>query len=321
MIEVLTMVSECSSPALSFGLKAAKNILSLIQIIAPLLLMISIVMKFINLAQNPEDKKIPKQIVNAAMAAVLIFMIPVILNAIMRMMDETYSLSACWNNVGDYNGTNKYISIYENDGKKKTFFTESGDYENGVPRVETTGNSEGIGETIEGTAQQIGDVVWDATDVTRKSNLTSTQLAAIFNAYGGRAKNFVPYAPAIITAEQKYNVNAFFLSGIYALESGWGTSAISRNCNNLGGLRESKNHPSNGCGRNSGGGFAYFNSVNSFIDYHASFLSKSYLTPGGSYYHGKTPAGVGTSYCNNTTWPAAVIQIANELFKKVPGVI
>ena len=40
MLEILTMASECSSPVLAIILRVVKNLLSLIQIIAPLLLMI-----------------------------------------------------------------------------------------------------------------------------------------------------------------------------------------------------------------------------------------------------------------------------------------
>ena len=65
--------------------------------------------------------------------------------------------------------------------------------------------------------------------------------------------------------------------GVEALESGWITSAISRNCNNLGGVCSSSSHPSNGCGSNSNCSFAYFKSVNEFVDYHANMLSKNYL--------------------------------------------
>ena len=57
MLEILTMASECSSPVLAIILRVVKNLLSLIQIIAPLLLMIGATMHLIKMMQNPDEKK------------------------------------------------------------------------------------------------------------------------------------------------------------------------------------------------------------------------------------------------------------------------
>lgn len=182
--------------------------------------------------------------------------------------------------------------------------------------------SSSSGNPIEGTAQTYKDVVWDVNDVTRISNLTSSQLISVLNSKGGNAKNFIPYATALITAENRYSVNVFFLLGVEANESGWVTSRISKNCNNLGGVCQSSAHPSNGCGSNSNCKFAYFASVGDFIDYHASMLSKNYLTPGGTYYEGKTPSAVVVHYCPGCSeWPPTVISIANSLFNQVSKVM
>ena len=313
------MMSECSSPALLPILSTVKRILGIIGIIAPILLIVMGSIRLIKLVENPEDKKGLPKLRNSFVAAAVIFLIPVIVNAAMYMLDDTFVISECWNNAS-YSSKSTYISPY--DQTRTKMFTDPDEYEKGEPK-KTNGPSSGyISETIDGTAQQVGDVVWDPTNLNRISNLTSAQLIAILNAHGGKARNFIPYASTLITTEQKYHVNVFFLIGVEALESGWITSNISRNCNNLGGVRESKNHPSNGCGRNSGGGFAYFNSVNEFIDYHGSMLHNNYLTPGGKYYHGATPSGVVVSYCPGcSSWPGSVTSIVNSLFKHVKDVI
>lgn len=320
MINILTMVSECSSPVLSLFLRSMKNILTLIQIIVPILLMMSLVMNLINLMQNPDDKKLKSKINNSAISAIIIFFIPVLINVLMNLLGEQFSVSLCWNNIGEYNGVNKYISI--NNEKKKNMYTNPDDYEKGVPKQTDSDGGTDLGENVDGTAKQVGDVVWDPNDLTRISNLTSNQLVAVLNAHGGKAKNFIPYASRLITTEQKYQVNVFFLIGVEALESGWITSSISRNCNNLGGVCASSKHPSNGCGSNSNCSFAYFKSVNEFVDYHGEMLHRNYLTPGGAYYHGKTLSGVVQSYCPGcSSWPSNVTSIANSLFKQVSKVI
>jgi beta-N-acetylglucosaminidase len=289
----------------------------LIQVIGPIVLIVATTLNLIKLMTNPEEKKLLKKAINSALAAVILFAVPTLINATMGMLDESFSVSACWNNIGDYNGTNSYISTSDVD--KKSVVNNQSDYAKGEEKTTTSSTDSTV---IEGTAQSIGDVVWDSSDVTKISNLTSAQLIGVLNAYGGNAKNFVPYASGLITAEHKYSVNVFFLIGVEALESGWITSSISRNCNNLGGVCSTSSHPSNGCGSNSTCSFAYFNSVNSFIDYHASMLHTNYLTPGGSYYHGTTPSAVVTDYCPGCSeWPGNVTSIANGLFSKVSSVV
>lgn len=310
------MLNECSSPALIPILSAARNIIGLIGIIAPILLLIMASVHLINLVRNPEDKKLLPKLRNSFIAAAVVFMVPVAVNALMSMLGSNMTISECWNQAANYSSPTTYMSTSTENNQ--TLYTNSDEYEHGEKKP--TGGY--TGETIEGTARQVGDVVWDPNDVTKISNLTSSQLIGILEKYGGNARNFIPYASGLITAEQKYHVNVFFLIGIEALESGWVTSSISRNCNNLGGVCQSSNHPSNGCGSNSNCAFAYFSSVNEFVDYHASMLHNNYLTPGGTYYHGATPSGVVVSYCPGcSSWPGTVTAIANELFDHVSDVL
>ena len=323
MLEILTMASECSSPVLAIILRVVKNLLGLIQIIAQLLLMVGATMHLIKMMQNPDEKKNFSKIRNSFLAAAIIFFIPTIMNAVMSMLGENYNISLCWNNVSDYYSEATYIKTSNKKGI--SIFQDPDSYEKGTPRPSGSYGPTGtvdLGEDIDGTAKQVGDVVWDPTNLNRISNLTSAQLVAVLNSHGGKAKNFIPYASRLITTEQKYSVNVFFLIGVQALESGWITSKISKNCNNLGGVRESKRFPSNGCGSNSGGGFAYFNSVEEFIDYHGSLLHNNYLTPGAKYYEGATPQGVVVHYCPGCTqWPSTVIKIGNSLFDDVEKVL
>ena len=314
------MLNECSAPALLPILGTIKRVMNLIGIIAPILLLVMASIHLVRLVKDPDDKKALPKLRNSFIAAAVVFMVPVAVNAVMYMLDSSFTVSDCWNKAGNYSSPSTYLET--EDKKSQSFLTDPSTYDKGEKKQETGGSSSYTGETIDGTARQVGDVVWDPTDVTRISNLTSAQLVAILNKHGGKAKNFIPYASGLITTEQKYHVNVFFLIGIEALESGWVTSNISRNCNNLGGVCQSSAHPSNGCGSNSNCSFAYFSSVNEFIDYHGSMLHRNYLTPGGSYYHGATPSGVVVSYCPGcSSWPSSVTSIANSLFNHVSEVL
>ena len=124
MIYILDVLNDCSSPALALSLKAFKSILGFIQIIVPIILIISIIIHLVNLMNNPDDKKLIPKIRNSAIAAVVIFMIPLFLNLVMGLLDNSYTLSACWNNITEYTGPSKYISLHDN---KKTIYTKSTD--------------------------------------------------------------------------------------------------------------------------------------------------------------------------------------------------
>ncbi len=319
MLVLDNIINTCSDPGLGVVISVIKRIIDIVWIVGPILFIIALVINFTKMMMDPENKKLMKNCFNSLVGAVVIFLIPVFINVVMSMLSTDFKLSSCWNNVVVTNTRSTYISPT---GKKpKQVFINPTDYEKGDPK-KTDDSGTYTGEVIDGTAQRAGDVVWNPQDVTEKSNITSAQLVKVLNAHGGNAKNFIPYATGLVTAENKYSVNVFFLLGVEALESGWVTSAIAKSCNNLGGVCQSSAHPSNGCGSNSNCSFAYFSSVNEFVDYHASMLHKNYLTPGGSYYHGKSPSAVVTNYCPGCSdWPSSVVSIANGLFKYVSKVI
>jgi beta-N-acetylglucosaminidase len=310
-MEVLDIMSECSSDTMRTILYSVKNILSLIQIVAPIMLIIFATINIAQLMISPDDKKKKNTIKNSFIAAAIIFFIPMLLNLVMNLMGSSSSFSDCWIHASKSNQNYKYMEIGEK--KKNGLFSNPNEYEKGK-KQDKNSSYYYDGEQIDGTAKQIGDVVWDPNDVTKISNLTTSQLIAALNAHGGKAKNFIPYASSLITAEHKYSVNVLFLIGIQANESGWITSRISQSCNNLGGVKANQYHPSNGCSSS----FAYFSSVNEFIDYHARLLHDNYLTPGAAYYHGTSPTAVVKSYCPGcSSWAGTVTTIANSIFNDV----
>ena len=321
MIEVLAV--SCSSPVLGNILSALRKILGLIQIIGPLVLLVSLILTITKLMADPENKKLTRKIINSIIAAVLLFFIPMFVNLVMNLLGEDYNISACWNSTNTSSGSSRYINTYDN-RQKKSITINPGDYEKGEKKQPAQSQSGSNGRSSSGNAasvdigaHQLGKIVWDSSNVSRISNLSTTQLIAILNTHGGKARNFIPYAQAIITAERKYSVNAFFLIGIEAMESGWITSAVSRNCNNLGGVKATASHPTNGCSSS----FGYFNSINEFIDYHAEMLHRSYLTPGGKFYEGTSPFDVQKHYCpGSSSWPVTVTKIGNSLFAHASSV-
>ena len=293
---ILDAMSYCSDPALGWLLNILKTAFTVLQIIVPILLMVGLGIQFGNRVVNPEDEKTKNKIKNTITAAVTVFFLPLLINLLMNSQDYA-------------DGSNGIDPNYW-DGLIDDSPDEGGSWD---------------GEVIEGTAQTYKDVVWDPNDVTRISNLNSTQLTAILNAYGGNAKNFIPYAVNYVTVEQKYHVNLFFFIALHAIESGWITSPVSNACNNLGGWKDFSN-PSYVCARAPGNEgstpYKYFSSKGAFIDYVGSSMKTNYLTPGGSHYNGPSVSGIIHDYNVGSVSEIYLInQIARGLFSHVSEVM
>ena len=334
---ILDTMSYCSDPALGWLLNILKTAFTVIQVIVPILLILGLGIQFGSKVINPEDDKAKDKIKNSITAAVIVFFLPLLINLLMFVLGNNYNLSECWNNSKVYSSGTQYIKKPSKSGTD-VFYVNSEDYAPGSNGVDPnywdgliddtpdTGNGESWnGEVIEGNAQTYKDVVWDPNDVTKISNLTSAQLTAILNAYGGNAKNFIPYAVNYVTVEQKYHINLFFFISLHAIESGWITSSVSNTCNNLGGWKDFGN-PSYVCARapaNEGSTpYRYFTSKGAFIDYVGNSMKTNYLTLGGSHYNGTSVSGIIHDYNNGSVSEInSINKIARELFSHVSEVM
>lgn len=157
---------------------------------------------------------------------------------------------------------------------------------------------------------------FDSTDVTKISGLSEEQFVNILKnntAYKGKVKVYLPLAHDLILAERNHGVNAFYLIGVYSLESGWLGSNLANNCNNIGGVKFYNQTYGNGKKvSNCNNGWAGFDSKGEFIDYHASLLERNYLTPGAKHYYGKDVASVAKDY-GHSSGVNSIIQIASKV--------
>ena len=103
------LLSGCNSQALSIILNVAKQLLNLIQIAGPILLIISLGFTFIKLMQHPDDKKLISRLKNSALALILVFFIPLLVNVVMNMTDGSSQFSACWKENTNINLSPSYI--------------------------------------------------------------------------------------------------------------------------------------------------------------------------------------------------------------------
>lgn len=121
----------CNDVALANLLAVAKRVLSLIQIIGPILLMIGLAIVFIKMMVNPDEKKNSKQLKNSVIALVMVFVVPILVNVVMTLLDDSFNLTRCWNYSEDIENpmSATYISV---DSRNKTsILVDSGQYEQG----------------------------------------------------------------------------------------------------------------------------------------------------------------------------------------------
>ena len=145
MLNFLVSTGECSSVALSQFLYTAQRVIRLIQIIAPILLMVMASIHLVNLVRNPDDKKALPKLRNSFIAAAVIFFIPMFVNVAMGMLDSSFDFAACWNSAKAGNVNPTYVDPYESKDRSKTIVNPS-DYEPGNPKKNldvSTGVSEG----------------------------------------------------------------------------------------------------------------------------------------------------------------------------------
>ena len=104
---------------------------------------------------------------------------------------------------------------------------------------------------------------------------------------------------------QDAGVNGIFLLAVIMHESGYGTSNLARESNNLGGISDGN------------GGHRRFDRKSACVEYMAGLLATHYLDPEGKWYRGGTVAGVGRVYAGDPDWykkvGAFMVKIQNEL--------
>ena len=118
-IEVLSCSRElancCNNGELSGLLSIFRNIIELIQIVVPILLIIFAAIQFTKQVASPPEKNGMKQIINSFLAATVVFFIPVIMDIILGMLPESFSIATCWMESKAYTESS---NIFETEYKK-----------------------------------------------------------------------------------------------------------------------------------------------------------------------------------------------------------
>lgn len=135
-------------------------------------------------------------------------------------------------------------------------------------------------------SKRIEGVTYLRENVTVISGITEEEMKEVLLKTKG-SKTMMHLANAFVDAEKKYGVNAFFMAGIVALESGFATSRRALEDNNLTGY-EVYSDSSEG---------RLFSSHEESVLHTARHLSKNYLKEGAMYYNGLSVDAIQLMYC------------------------
>ena len=129
---------ECYSNVLGNLFAIFKNILKLIQIIGPIIMIVFLTINLFTLVKNPEEKKVPKKIRNSFIALVLLFVLPIIVNAVITLILGNSNAGLCYKNAELNFNTPTYKPINDCNNKDadnyddyKNVIDNYDDYENG----------------------------------------------------------------------------------------------------------------------------------------------------------------------------------------------
>ena len=98
---ILDLTAVCGSYAVATLLSVFKRALNLIQMIGPIVVIIALIINFTKLIITQDEKKLKNVIRNWYIAIIMLFLIPTCVNLVMRLFDDTFTVSKCWNQVDE----------------------------------------------------------------------------------------------------------------------------------------------------------------------------------------------------------------------------
>jgi hypothetical protein len=107
---ILDVASNCNNYGIVGLFVIAKRIFNIIQILAPILAIIGLGINLVKSVIDPNRKNNFGMYKNWLIALIVVFAIPTLVNAVMGILGENYSISSCWNNAEQINkpGNSEY---------------------------------------------------------------------------------------------------------------------------------------------------------------------------------------------------------------------
>lgn len=187
--------------------------------------------------------------------------------------------------------------------------------------LDPNSNKENISITNQYTKQQLLNRLSFNMPLNKPSGLSLEQFKKLFSNEPKDTKNiFKNNAQYFYYAEKQYHVNGVFIAAVAIHESGWGSSAIANDKNNLFGYGAYDSSPYESSYQ--------FSHYSEGIDLIARVFAKYYLNPAGTkiydgntavgtYYNGPTLSGVNVRYASDKNWANGVYTWMQYLYQNL----
>ena len=155
---MIYVAATCTGTMIGF-VDIFRKILTIIQTIVPILLILAASISVGKLMMDPEDKgdKLKHSIKNSLIAALFVFLLPMILKLTLDASGNASSFTACWNAKGSISWSSGYVSTGEINGERMQVISNGSDYEPGTTPEPKTSPSSATSST---NHSQISKRIW-----------------------------------------------------------------------------------------------------------------------------------------------------------------
>lgn len=156
-IQILNCAGDIDTCCSDFGLArllgAIQRFLDIIHIVAPIILIAALIIQFTQMIANPDDenKKKSKSLLNKFIAAVIVFLLPTIINTTINLVFSDFSFAACWHSSSIIEemtlvADNTYVST--SNKKSSSFIISPDEYDEAEVTAEEGNTSTGNGDIL-----------------------------------------------------------------------------------------------------------------------------------------------------------------------------
>lgn len=141
-----TLGTCCSDYALVGILDITRKVFGLIQLVVPIVLIIAGTIQFVQLTINPDMKDGFRKVLNKVIAAIIVFLIPVIVDVILGAAPDSINVASCWEEakvVSEVNRTMSSTYISTDDREASPVIVDPGKFEKGNDRPTPTPGDSG----------------------------------------------------------------------------------------------------------------------------------------------------------------------------------
>ncbi len=159
----MDITSSCGDYVLAAVLNTVQDIIAMIQMITPILLIVALAILIVGIFANPDDKKYNKKLYNTILAALVVFLIPTVVELLLGILPSDIAgleLGACWEaagsvTYGEYTSPSDYVGL----GQEATSFRiDLSSLVNATPPSSTPSSSTNGLTTDCGTGQNLAGI-------------------------------------------------------------------------------------------------------------------------------------------------------------------